>query len=148
MWHSTQSSIQQGLFVWPGMVYSSIGTVSLMPKTCTVFVSALLELTCPFPSSETLAAVPPAPVSPSGAGPDGHPAWCDAAHHAIDQSALTRGERGEGKRRKDSNSDTCNPPSMSHCTNALYVRTCTYVPPMNTHHQAHQHEHSFMQSEV
>ena len=119
------------------MVYSSIGTVSLMPKTCTVFVSALLELTCPFPSSETLAAVPPAPVSPSGAGPDGHPAWCDAAHHAIDQSALTRGERGKGRGWKTAAlTHAIHPPCHTAQMHYMYVHVHMY------HQRTHTTKHT------
>ena len=99
----------------------------------------LHEPTCPFPSSGTSVAGPPAPKTPSGAGPVGHPAWCDAARHAAYQSALARGERGEeggggGRGRGEGGrkriSDTGSPPLASDNTK-------------HTHRHTHSHIHTY-----
>ena len=104
----------------------------------------LHEPTCPFPSSGTSVAGPPAPKTPSGAGPVGHPAWCDATRHAAYQSALARGERGEeggggGRGRGEAGrkriSDTGSPPSASDNTK-------------HTHRHTHSHIHTYIHTYV
>ena len=102
----------------------------------------LHEPTCPFPSSGTSVAGPPAPKTPSGADPVGHPAWCDATRHAAYQSALARGERGEeggggGRGRGEGGrkriSDTGSPPSASDNTKHTH-----------THRHTHSHIHTYI----